>query len=98
MIEHLRIQLSLGLTLGGLVLLYHFIDRVVPGISASYEHFDPKRCLPYLVVIAAVAYLLWVKRDMQNKYQEFISNSPGVEVDTTGIQYGIGHAHPASKK
>lgn len=93
MIEHLRIQLALGVGLGLLVLLYHFVDRVMPGFSAPWSNFDPVRTLPYVVVIAAFIYLTKVKKDTNKKYQEFIGNSPGKNVDTKGINYGIGHGH-----
>ena len=32
----------------------------------------------------------------KKKYEECIKNSPGIDVDTTGIEYGVGHAHDKS--
>lgn len=93
MIEHLRIQLFLGGALGGLVLLYHFFDRVVPGFSSPISNFEPVRLLPYIVVTVATIYLVKLKNDAAIKYQEFIANSPGVTVDTSGVNYGKGHGH-----
>lgn len=96
MIEHLRIQVALGGGLGGIVLVYHFIERVLPGIDAPWSNFDPLRSLPYLIVIAALIYLFRLKNRTKIKYQEFIDNSPGIEVDTIDINYGIGHGHDKS--
>lgn len=96
MIEHLRIQLSLGAALAGLVLLYHFFDRVVPGFSSPISNFEPARSLPYIVVVAAIIYLRKLKVDAAEKYKEFIDNSPGAEVDTSGVSYGKGHGHTPS--
>ncbi|MDL0433835.1 hypothetical protein QPM17_22090 [Marinobacter sp. TBZ242] len=96
MIEHLRIQLSLGAALGGLVLLYHFFERVMPGFSAPISNFEPARSLPYIVVVVAVVYLRKQKVDAAEKYKEFIANSPGIKVDTSGVNYGKGHGHTPS--
>jgi len=93
MIEHLRIQLALGIALGLVVLLYHFLDRVMPGLSESFSQFEPIRALPYLLVIFAIIFLLKMKKDAAEKYQEFIRNSPGKIVDIDGIHYGKGHGH-----
>ncbi|WP_445621515.1 hypothetical protein ACUN8C_06980 [Kushneria sp. Sum13] len=96
MIEHLRIQLALGSALAGIVLIYHFFDRVVPGLSSSISNFEPARSLPYIVIVAAVVYLRALKVATAEKYQEFIENSPGVDVDTSGVNYGKGHGHTSS--
>lgn len=93
MIEHLRIQVALGSGLGGIVAVYHFIERVLPGIGVSWSNFDLLRGLPYLIIIAALIYLLRLNGRTRVKYQEFIDNSPGIEVDSTDINYGIGHGH-----
>lgn len=93
MIEHLRLQLALGLGLGLIVLIYHFVDRVVPGFSAPISNFEPLRCLPYALVLASAVYLLSLKQRLQDNYQEFIVNSPGIDIDVDGINYGPGHGH-----
>ena len=84
---------SLGIGLGLIVLFYHFIERVFPGFSAPWSNFDPIRSLPYLLVLAAAMYLNCLKKLCATKYIEFLTNSPGVAVDTTGITYGEGHGH-----
>jgi hypothetical protein len=95
MIRHLEIQFVLGIGLGLIVLLYHFVDRVLPGLSMPISSFDPLRAFPYILCIAAVYYLVSLKKKCIRKYNNFLKNSPGKSVDTTGISYGEGHGHDA---
>jgi hypothetical protein len=96
MIEHLRIQMALGIGLGLIVLAYHFIERILPNLSAPLNNFDPARGLPYLLILISFFYLRWLKKHCSDKYEEFMKNSPGIVVDTNGIEYGVGHAHDKS--
>jgi hypothetical protein len=91
MITHLRIQQALGIGLSALVLVYHFITRVWPGLSLSFTHFDPLRALPYVMGVAAIIYGNYIRDDRNRAYAEFLENSPGVKVDNQGIKYGTGH-------
>lgn len=91
MITHLKIQMALGIGLGALVLLFHFSTRVFPGFVEPWSTFDPARTLPYLVSVGAFTYCSWLSRDRDSAYAEFLKNSPGEPVDTTGISYGSGH-------
>jgi len=34
--------------------------------------------------------------EANEKYDEFTKNSPGIDIDTNGINYGVGHAHDKS--
>jgi hypothetical protein len=93
MIAHLRIQYFLGMGIATLVVAYHFLTRVWPGFGESMNSFEPTRTLPYVVGIVGICYL-WRLRNQRNKsYTEFLKNSPGVQVDTKGIEYGVGHGH-----
>lgn len=91
MILHLRIQYFLGIGIVAIVLYYHFVTRVVPGIDAPYSNFDLARAIPYLVLVAIVLYLLYLHRNRNQSYAEFLANSPGDEVNTGEIAYGVGH-------
>lgn len=93
MIEHLRIQLYLGGSVAFLVLLYHFCERVAPGLSLSFKHISVSRCIPYLIATTAAGYLLYTKRLTTKKYAEFLENSPGAPVANDHINYGKGHGH-----
>lgn len=91
MLTHLKIQFALGVGLCSIVLLYHFVTRVVPGFGGSFEHIDPVRALPYIVVFASFFFLKWIRNNRRDSYREFLYNSPGIEVDTNGLNYGVGH-------
>lgn len=91
MLTHLKIQYLFGFGVVSLVLLYHFLTRVVPGFEAPWSNFEPLRCLPYLALIVAGGVLFLIRTKMKRKYAEFIDNSPGIDVDTQGISYGEGH-------
>lgn len=98
MLTHLKIQYALGVGLGCLVLAYHFIDRVMPGFHLPISNFDPARALPYALVIASGIYLNQLRKNRHASYREFLENSPGIKVDTEGIQYGVGHGYKEKKK
>jgi hypothetical protein len=91
MISHLKIQYSLGMGLGLLILLYHFFVRILPEFNSSFDKFEFARLLPYIIVIISFFYLLKVKNEKDENYQEFLNNSPGIEIDTNNINYGSGH-------
>lgn len=92
MIVYFRIQAGLAVAIGALVLLFHFLERVLPGIGLPLENLDPSRCLPYLAAAACVATCVSVSRDRRASYQNFLINSPGVDVDTRGVVFGAGHS------
>lgn len=100
MITHLKIQAALGWGILGLVLVFHFSQRVWPGMTRSAT-FEPIRSLPYLVLGASLAFCRWLARDRTASYVTFVTNSPGIRVDTRGIVFGPGHtvdeAEPAAK-
>ncbi|KWV69169.1 MULTISPECIES: hypothetical protein [Pseudomonas] len=93
MIYHLRIQMTLGIALVLMVLSYHFYVHVVPGFDLPLKNISLVRCLPYLLTFGAAIYLLRLKKDCKKKYEEFLRESPGKTVDTTGTSFGIGHGH-----
>lgn len=91
MLTHLRIQYIFGIAIATLVLLYHFLTRVLPEFRAPVSNFDMERILPYLVLGMAVLLLACLRKNRMNAYQEFLKNSPGIEVDTKEIEFGVGH-------
>jgi hypothetical protein len=91
MISHLKIQYSLAIGLGLIIFLYHISVRVLPGINSPISEFEAARSLPYIVIILSLFYLNNVKKEKDRNYAEFLSNSPGIPIDTNGIQYGSGH-------
>jgi len=91
MIDHLRIQYAFGLGIAGIILWFHFFTRVLPGMSLPMTAVDPPRSLPYVVALASVGFILWLRGRYGAKYREFLNNSPGRAVDTSGISFGVGH-------
>jgi hypothetical protein len=91
MIVHLRIQYMLAVGIGMVVLVFHFFSRIRSGIGAPWRSFDPLRLLPYIMVLLAFVALRWLKQNRDGAYAEFLQNSPGKIVDTTGIEFGAGH-------
>jgi hypothetical protein len=91
MLTHLRIQYGLGVAIAGMFLTYHFSLRVWPGLIAPASHFEFTRSLPYLFAVTAIFGLWVLRRNRIASYQEFLRNSPGLDLNTKGIDYGIGH-------
>lgn len=90
MISHLKIQRSLGVVVSGLVLTYHLYAKVYPQICST-EAIDLIQYLPLAVAIGGA--ILWYRasKKCNKNYQEFLNNSPGIEIDTADINYGSGH-------
>jgi len=98
MLTHLRIQYWLGLGIGLLFVFYHFVTRVLPGFHAPGEHFEFTRTLPYIFVILSAYALSKLRKNRIESYKEFLRNSPGMPVDTTGVAYGVGHPTETPEK
>lgn len=96
MITHLKIQYALGCGIAVLFLAYHFYTRVVPGIGSPWSNFDPSRTLPYIVLVLCIWCVNGLRKNRLASYEEVLRNSPGIEVDTAGIVYGVGH--PANEE
>jgi len=94
MITHLKVQMYLGLAIATLILLYHFYDRVFPGLCRPIEFFEPLRAMPYIAVTACIILLLKLQKKKSRDYVEFIENSPGKIIDSTSVNYGPGHGFP----
>jgi hypothetical protein len=91
MITHLRIQYALGVGIGLIVLAFHFLTEIWPRFSTSFHDFKVAPAMPYGMSILIALYLWNLAARCERKYKEFLKNSPGKEIDTTGIDYGEGH-------
>lgn len=100
MIMHLRIQYLLGLSIGSVVLLFHLWTRIKPDIffPPDFNYFDFPKSLPYIATFASTYFLISLRSHRKKSYLEFLGNSPGLEIDTTGIKYGLGHGFPDMNK
>jgi len=93
MIEHLKLQLALGIGLGLIVLFYHFFQVIMPALRNEAVSLKALNYAPYSVVVISWGYLVDLKTKLIMKYNEFLRNSPGKEVETANIEYGVGHGH-----
>jgi len=92
MIMHLRIQRYLGVGIIVLVLAYHLHERVLPGIHSTIDHFEFLRSLPYFALLFIALTVNYVRNDRGAALSEFLSNSPGREIENLGVTQGPGHA------
>lgn len=91
MISYFRVQAGLAIAIAALVILFHFVERVLPGLSSPWASFEPSRMLPYISAIAAIGVCWWFAGDRQTAYENFLEYSPGLTVDTSEVSYGTGH-------
>jgi len=94
MMTHLRIQYMLGLSVGLVVIIFHLLSRVWPGIGSPWSTLSPQAALPYIMAAVIVVYLLRLRKQRNRSYAEFIKNSPGIKLETSDIVYGEGHGFP----
>jgi len=91
LLDQLWLQVIMATLVGLIFLGYHFFVRVVPGLGQPLSSFQLSRTLPYLSAALICGLLVWEWRRLNEKYKEFIRNSPGIDINTGAIQYGIGH-------
>jgi hypothetical protein len=90
MITHLEIQMWLAAGVAVLVLVVHFFTDVLPvwkcvktGTGLTY--------LPWFAALVGIAGWVYSSRKASNRYETFLHNSPGKEIDDSQIQHGPGH-------
>ena len=91
MITHLNIQVFLAFGIAFIVMFSHFYERVMLGFGLSIANLEPLRAMPYVVVVGLLYPLLRLRGNRNRSYKEFIKNSPGIKIDTTGVTFGEGH-------
>jgi hypothetical protein len=91
MLTHLKLQRALALGVALLVLSVQFVSTIMPLIAKKFAGATAQNALPWLVVLIGI--YIWRQRHLLavQKYQEFLENSPGKDVDTAGVRYGVGH-------
>ena len=90
MLTHLRIQYGLGVAIATLFISFHCLTRIVPLLRGT-EPFQWQQLLPYVALVVCGSFLVALRRNRIAAYHEFLANSPGKEVDTAGVVYGVGH-------
>ena len=94
MITHMKIQWWLGIFIGVLVLLYYSLTTTMKLFECFTDDtigFEWIMILPYIAAVVVIIWLIILKNHRMRSYDEFIKNSPGIEIDTSDIVYGVGH-------
>lgn len=78
--KHFHIQLLLSGAVCLLVLIYHFLERVLPGFSLPWSNFQFSRALPYLLAPIVVVALIRLQRHYRRKDEEFQKAAPGISL------------------
>ena len=90
MISHLKIQWRLGVSVLVLVLIFHIYAVLIP-ICKGTTKFEIFNAAPWIIAIAGCFIWYNIAKSGEKKYAEFLRNSPGIEVDTSGVEYRSGH-------
>lgn len=80
-LDHLKIQAALASGVYILVILYHFFDRVWPGIGGHWNTFEVAKTSPYVVTIACVYLLSRHERKQRSAYARLLQRSPGAIIE-----------------
>jgi hypothetical protein len=80
MLDHFKVHRVFGVAIGLLILLYHFLTRVVPGFGLPWSDFDPNRAVPYFVSIGVMVWIAWFQKERKNKFNTLLQRSPGIAV------------------
>ena len=69
----------------------HFFTVILPLAKNGFAGTEPQNLLPWGATL--IGLYIWRQRHLlaAEKYTEFLKNSPGKVVETTGIEYGVGH-------
>ena len=77
MLDHQKIQLAFGGSVTVVVLIYHFIERILPGLGSSISYFDSKRALPYCALGVGLIVLRKFYKHHLKAFNELKRKSPG---------------------
>ncbi|WP_139194584.1 hypothetical protein [Roseovarius tolerans] len=92
MISHLKIQKMLGISIGAVILFSHFWFELLP-ILCGKMSFELITLMPWAAAILGGLYCVDIAAKKKANYEEFLTNSPGKDVDASDISYGSGHGH-----
>ena len=89
MLTHLLIQMIFSNVILFFVIGIQIFNRLIPALQN--KTFTSLMLLPLLLFIALCVILARENILNNEKYQEFLINSPGIPINTDGINYGKGH-------
>jgi hypothetical protein len=90
LITHLEIQMYLAIGVALLVLAAHFFTEVIP-IWQNNKAGTGLTYLPWAAALLGLCFWGWSKRKFATRYETFLANSPGIEIDDSSINHGPGH-------
>jgi hypothetical protein len=90
-ITHLRIQYFLAVGLVMLVLGSHLFNQVIPMGRSICSVDGLQLVLPYVTLLGAIIYLVWLQKDRRHSYSTFLNNSPGKSVESADIDFNGTH-------
>jgi hypothetical protein len=93
LLDQFQIQLGFGVGIYLLVIIYHFVTRVLPGIGQPASNFQFSRSLPYLISILSFIVLVLLRRKQMKAYEVFLQKSPGLTVDMSRANCGAHAEH-----
>ena len=76
-VEHFTIQIYPALSVGLLILAFHFVSRVWTGFHLSPAYFDPPRALPYVAAAVGLGYCAYLRRKFVKADETLQQRSPG---------------------
>jgi hypothetical protein len=91
MIGHLKLQMWLAVGIAVLVLSIQLNSTMLPLFHRCFAGSQLQNFLPWILVSVGGCIWYYQHRHSMKKYREFLRNSPGKEVDTAGIEFGVGH-------
>jgi hypothetical protein len=92
MISHLKVQAYLGYGVAAIFLFLSYYVNYHPKIVQGQPfEIGLINAIPWLLALAGLWLIQRTSHDNRLKYKEFIENSPGIDLDTGDIKYGIGH-------
>ncbi len=69
---------------------YHFCRSIVPKIELELLG----KIIPYAILLVGMYFVNRIKNKRIEDYEEFLQNSPGKEIDTTGETFDVGRSTP----
>jgi hypothetical protein len=93
----LKIQLYFCLVVIVLFLVYQFSKSIYPGFDSvlSIENVRIEKVIPYVTLLIGYFIVRWIKNKRIRDYDDFLRKSPGIDIDTSGIDYS-GSSHPVT--
>jgi hypothetical protein len=80
LLDHLLVQGCLAATVFLLIVGWHLITRVLPGVRLPWNDFQLLRSLPYAVTLVSVVLLILFKTKEKRSYEALLRDAPGIAI------------------